>query len=659
MPGQAGTQATPVGAGRWPFLTSFLTPLFQVHPLLRRIILLPPMIGLSFAVAQIATTYIIVMVIDLCNLMDFADQLRMTANISKAFMILSAVAFWTKALYITFYLDCDSLEGSMYSLPESIPLHVHHLLLNLARLTVREPLPSFPSGGQTVAMEAGVEPLSSFPSGGQTDAMEAGVEPPERIGTTEPDVEPLRQTDTTASEADCWSDHEEPPQTPMEPTSRTSTAGSEGDESSSHHSVTSSPFVSQPVSRAVSPETVPPVVQVDPASPEAGADARRALEQEVEALKGQVATQTDAKKALQERCTAFIKNKIAHMSKTWVTVRFQPRRPGSTSELIDYAYADDSRRRVELHNRRTGAMNDTDEFTAFEFDRIFDEHSSNRDVFVEMEPVIECAIEGRNVCIIADGQSGTGKTHTMMNGGEGAVIPAAAELIFRRLGALEEQGKRLVVRCSIAEVYKGKSRDLLASVNVGTPATSTVHKVKARGHGPTLGEWPVTTARELLDLIELTQGARNVSQTVKNARSSRGHYVCKIVIVTRHSDELPSRTTGLFFVDLAGSEVVVQAKDSTTLRDEGLHIAEDRACLRECMQWTSKTGDAPSYKRDLTKILHTCFLPEARSVTISTVSLLKVNERATLKQLEYSHDVGWENTNQSVFGFNSLMSNLA
>lgn len=41
--------------------------------------------------------------------------------------------------------------------------------------------------------------------------------------------------------------------------------------------------------------------------------------------------------------------------------------------------------------------------------------NSVEDVFVEVEPILRSALDGHNVCVLAYGQTGTGKTFTMVS----------------------------------------------------------------------------------------------------------------------------------------------------------------------------------------------------------------------------------------------------
>ena len=49
----------------------------------------------------------------------------------------------------------------------------------------------------------------------------------------------------------------------------------------------------------------------------------------------------------------------------------------------------------------------------YNFDQVYLPEHSQADVFKEIKPFVQTALDGMNVCIFAYGQTGTGKTHTM------------------------------------------------------------------------------------------------------------------------------------------------------------------------------------------------------------------------------------------------------
>ncbi|VEL12487.1 unnamed protein product [Protopolystoma xenopodis] len=50
----------------------------------------------------------------------------------------------------------------------------------------------------------------------------------------------------------------------------------------------------------------------------------------------------------------------------------------------------------------------------YQFDRVFDQSSSQSDVFEDTAMLIQSAVDGFNVCVFAYGQTGSGKTHTLI-----------------------------------------------------------------------------------------------------------------------------------------------------------------------------------------------------------------------------------------------------
>ena len=72
------------------------------------------------------------------------------------------------------------------------------------------------------------------------------------------------------------------------------------------------------------------------------------------------------------------------------------------------------------------------------YDEVFDEHSTQQDVFDKVgKPLYEHALAGYNTTIFAYGQTGTGKTHTMVGNPDDpdlmGMIPRAFQQVTPRL----------------------------------------------------------------------------------------------------------------------------------------------------------------------------------------------------------------------------------
>lgn len=97
---------------------------------------------------------------------------------------------------------------------------------------------------------------------------------------------------------------------------------------------------------------------------------------------------------------------------------------------------------------------------------MFGPDSKQKEVYDECAfGLVESVLGGYNGTIFAYGQTGCGKTHTMMGKPEDkelrGIIPNCFAHIF---GAIEqEEGKRYLVRCSYLEIYNEEVYDLLVS----------------------------------------------------------------------------------------------------------------------------------------------------------------------------------------------------
>jgi len=88
---------------------------------------------------------------------------------------------------------------------------------------------------------------------------------------------------------------------------------------------------------------------------------------------------------------------------------------------------------------------------SFAFDYVYPPNSKQRDIYDEVAfPLVESVFEGYNCTIFAYGQTGCGKTHTMMgdfdNPVERGIVPNAFGHIFGYINS--GSNKKFLIRCS-------------------------------------------------------------------------------------------------------------------------------------------------------------------------------------------------------------------
>jgi len=148
-------------------------------------------------------------------------------------------------------------------------------------------------------------------------------------------------------------------------------------------------------------------------------------------------------------------------------------------------------------------------------------------------PLVESVINGYNGTIFAYGQTGCGKTHTMVGLKDKeniGIIPNAFEHIY---GFIDDQAnveKRYLVRCSYLEIYNEEVRDLLGQ---NPEAKLDLKENKDRGvFVKDLTILTVKSIREIEEMMNLGNSLRQTGQTAMNDTSSRSHSLFTIYFET-------------------------------------------------------------------------------------------------------------------------------
>uniref|UniRef100_I3J242 plus-end-directed kinesin ATPase n=1 Tax=Oreochromis niloticus TaxID=8128 RepID=I3J242_ORENI len=263
--------------------------------------------------------------------------------------------------------------------------------------------------------------------------------------------------------------------------------------------------------------------------------------------------------------------------------------------------------------------------------------------------MLQHAFEGYNVCIFAYGQTGAGKSYTMMGKqeeGQEGIIPMLCEDLFEKIN--EDGNKEELsysVEVSYMEIYCERVRDLLNPKNKGN--------LRVREH-PLLGPYvedlsklAVTSYTDIADLMDAGNKARTVAATNMNETSSRSHAVFTIVFTQRKHDSETDLSTEkvskISLVDLAGSERADSTGAKGTRLKEGANINKSLttlgkviSALAEVSKKKKKSDFIPYRDSVLTWLLRENLGGNSRTAMVAALSPADINYDETLSTLRYA-----------------------
>ncbi|XP_063853130.1 kinesin-like protein Klp98A [Scylla paramamosain] len=153
----------------------------------------------------------------------------------------------------------------------------------------------------------------------------------------------------------------------------------------------------------------------------------------------------------------------------------------------------------------------------------------------------EAVVLGYNACVLAYGQSGSGKTYTILGTQDapGLAPRMSAGLLARlqdRYRPDDICASDFSLTLSLVEIYNERVRDLLAPTPCPRPP-------------PAFTRHAVSSAKEAWSLLARGQACRSAAPTPSHAHSSRSHALLTLEVVQPHAHTRSALTQ----VDLAGS----------------------------------------------------------------------------------------------------------
>lgn len=266
-------------------------------------------------------------------------------------------------------------------------------------------------------------------------------------------------------------------------------------------------------------------------------------------------------------------------------------------------------------------------------------NSRQSDVFdFSIRSTVDDIMNGYNGTVFAYGQTGAGKSYTMMGSdiddeeGKG-IIPRIVEQIFTSI--LTSPGNiEYTVRVSYMEIYMERIRDLLVPQNDNLP----VHEEKSRGvYVKGLLEIYVSSIQEVYEVMRRGGASRAVAATNMNQESSRSHSIFVITITQKNVETGSAKSGQLFLVDLAGSEKVGKTGASGQTLEEAKKINKSLSALGMVINALTdgKSTHIPYRDSKLTRILQESLGGNSRTTLIINCSPSSYNDAETISTLRF------------------------
>lgn len=303
---------------------------------------------------------------------------------------------------------------------------------------------------------------------------------------------------------------------------------------------------------------------------------------------------------------------------------------------------------IEVNSPESLTITENKKKKGFTFDAVFPIGSTQTQCYeLSVQPILHKAIQGFNGCVFAYGQTGAGKTFTMMGYGKGedaGVIPQLCNELFEQIEMNEDQSYGIQI--SYLEIYQEQLRDLLA----GKPKKGKKAKKKlkisvdakgARGvfvSGIEMRD--VTNYDQVETFIDKGNAIRQTGATAMNATSSRSHAVLTIYIHAQDKNDMEGwskKICKLHMIDLAGSERAASTGATGAALKEGAAINASLSALGNVVNaLTSKSKHIPYRDSKLTRLLQDSLGGNAYTLMISNLSPADINDAETLGTLRFA-----------------------
>ncbi|KAL4444820.1 hypothetical protein ABPG74_016028 [Tetrahymena malaccensis] len=279
---------------------------------------------------------------------------------------------------------------------------------------------------------------------------------------------------------------------------------------------------------------------------------------------------------------------------------------------------------------------------------VSDRYADQRAVYNQVgQQILDNAWLGYHCCLFAYGQTGAGKSYSMVGyGANKGIVPIACQEIFERIKLNDNPHLEQEVSCSMLEIYNETVQDLLIPVSKRPTGGLKIRQHQSLGfYVDGMSKHPVESYSDIEKIMDTGTQNRTVASTQMNACSSRAHTI--IIIQFKQTEEKGDRKyeklSIINLVDLAGSEKVAKTgatdkrlKEATNINLSLTTLGKVIQALADKEMGKNKNQVIPYRESCLTKILCNALGGNSKTLMICAVSPSNDNYEETLSTLRYA-----------------------
>ncbi|KAL3009514.1 hypothetical protein AAZX31_07G087900 [Glycine max] len=256
-------------------------------------------------------------------------------------------------------------------------------------------------------------------------------------------------------------------------------------------------------------------------------------------------------------------------------------------------------------------------------------------VYVEIQDFIRSVLDGFNVCIFAYGQTGLGKTYTMIKD-----LLILLDIIISLSGpngaTTESLGVNYRALNDLFSISTSRKSSIVYDIGV-----QIIEIYNEQVPVPDATMQPVKSTLDVIKLMDIGLKNRAKGSTAMNERSSRSHSVVSIHVCGMDKKFGSSLHSNLHLVDLAGSERVDRSKVTGDKLKEAQHINKSLSAFGDVIfALAQKTSHVPYRNSKLTQLLQSSLGGQAKTViTLKFVGRVFGIELGAAKSTKDGRDV--------------------